>query len=199
MSRATPMAPEERRQAIIEATLPLILERGTDLSTREIATAAGVAEGTIFRAFETKAELIVAAMHAALSAQDALHRLETLPAGQTLDDRVAGILEVLLAEIQRTRSLTAELSNPELHGPRHHDGRACPPFRHRERHAKLVNAVEAALAGHSIGLAVPPRTAAQVLLAMAFATSLDITDNNTLAQPRNLAEVVLHGLAKGNA
>ncbi len=193
------MAPEERRQAIIEATLPLILERGTDLSTREIATAAGVAEGTIFRAFETKAELIVAAMHAALSAQDALHRLETLPAGQSLDDRVAGILEVLLAEIQRTRSLTAELSNPELHGPRPHDGRACPPFRHRERHAKLVNAVETALAGHSIGLAVPPRTAAQVLLAMAFATSLDITDNNTLAQPRNLAEVVLHGLAKGQA
>lgn len=193
------MAPEERRQAIIEATLPLILERGTDLSTREIATAAGVAEGTIFRAFETKQELIVAAMHAALSAHDALSRLAALPADQSLDDRVASILEVLLAEIQRTRSLTAALSNPQLHGPRTSDGRGCPPFNHRERRTKLIEAVETALAGHSIALAVPPRTAAQVLLAMAFATSLDITDNNSLAQPRNLAEVVLHGLAKGNA
>lgn len=193
------MAPEERRQAIIEATLPLILERGTDVSTREIASAAGVAEGTIFRAFETKQELIVAAMHAALSAPDALHQLESLPADQALTDRVVSILEVLLAEIQRTRSLTAALSNPQLYSPRSLDGRPCPPFNHREHRAKLIGAVEAALSGHSIGLAVPPRVAAHVLLALAFATSFDITDNNTLAQPRDLAEVVLHGLAKGNA
>lgn len=192
------MAPEERRRAIIEATLPLILERGTDLSTREIAIAAGVAEGTIFRAFETKQELIVAAMHAALSAEDALHRLTALPAGQSLTDRVVSILEVLLVEIRRTRSLTAALSHPPLPTVRSHDGRICPPFNHRERRVKLIDAVEVALTGHSIGLAVPPRIAAQVLLAMAFATSLDITENKALAQPRELAEVVLHGLAKGN-
>jgi AcrR family transcriptional regulator len=191
------MAPEDRRQAIIDATLPLILERGTEVSTREIAAAAGVAEGTIFRAFETKQELLVAAMHAALSATDALELLRALPAGQTLTDRVVAILEVLLVEIRRTRSLTAALSHP-LPGSRAQDGRACPPFNHRERRTELVDAVEAALAGHSIGLSVPPRIAAQVLLAMAFATSLDITDNNSLAQPADLAEVVLHGLAKGH-
>jgi AcrR family transcriptional regulator len=193
------MAPEDRRQAIIEATLPLILERGTDVSTRDIASAAGVAEGTIFRAFETKQELIVAAMHAALSAHDALHRLESLPAHESLTDRVVSVLEVLLAEIRRTRSLTAALSHPTLPSIRSHDGRACPPFNHRERRAELIGAVETALAGHVRGLAVPPRVAAQVLLAMAFASSFDITDNNTLAQPRDLAEVVLHGLAKGIA
>lgn len=192
------MAHEDRRQAIIDATLPLILERGTDLSTREIAIAAGVAEGTIFRAFETKQELIFAAMHAALSAHDALSRLESLPAGQSLTERVVSILEVLLAEIRRTRSLTAALSHPPLPSLRSHDGRPCPPFNHRERRGKLIGAVELALTGHSIGLAVTPRVAAQVLLAMAFATSLDMTDNNTLAQPNDLADVVLHGLAKGN-
>lgn len=191
------MAPEERRQAIIEATMPLILARGTDLSTRDIASAAGVAEGTIFRAFETKQELIFAAMHAALSAHDAVHQLESLPQEQTLDERVASILEVLLAEIRRTRALTAAFSRPPLPTVSAHDGRSCPPFNHRERQARLNEGVETALAGHSIGLAVPPRTAAQVMLAMAFATSLDITDNNTFAQPRDLAQVVLHGLAKG--
>ena len=37
------MSPEERRQAIIAATLPVLLERGPEISTREIARAAGVA------------------------------------------------------------------------------------------------------------------------------------------------------------
>jgi len=64
------MAPEDRRQAIIEATLPLLLERGTEMSTREIAQAAGIAEGTIFRAFETKQDLIHATIHTALMPVD---------------------------------------------------------------------------------------------------------------------------------
>ncbi|KGK91959.1 transcriptional regulator [Desulfosporosinus sp. HMP52] len=54
---------EERRQDILEAALNIFTEKGYNGSTTaEIARAAGVAEGTIFRHFATKKELLVAVL-----------------------------------------------------------------------------------------------------------------------------------------
>src|SRR5579862_950547 len=77
--RATAMAPEERRSMIVAAALPLLLEHGERLSTRQIAEAAGIAEGTIFRAFPDKDELIAAVLEVALDQQpleDALSAID---------------------------------------------------------------------------------------------------------------------------
>ena len=56
--RAAPMAADDRRQAIVDAVVPLLLEQGGDVTTRQIAEAAGIAEGTIFRVFPDKAALL---------------------------------------------------------------------------------------------------------------------------------------------
>ena len=56
--RAAALPVEERRAAIVTAALPLFLEGGARVTTREIATAAGIAEGTIFRVFDDKHALI---------------------------------------------------------------------------------------------------------------------------------------------
>ena len=58
--RASALPPDERRSAIIDATLPLLLEHGEMVTTRQIAEAAGIAEGTIFRVFADKDEVIAA-------------------------------------------------------------------------------------------------------------------------------------------
>lgn len=51
---------EERRHDILEAALKVFAEKGYNgASTAEIARAAGVAEGTIFRHFATKKELLI--------------------------------------------------------------------------------------------------------------------------------------------
>ena len=54
---------KNRRQDILEAGLKLFSEKGYNGSTTaEIARAAGVAEGTIFRHFTTKKELLIAVL-----------------------------------------------------------------------------------------------------------------------------------------
>ncbi|MCB8816985.1 TetR/AcrR family transcriptional regulator [Desulfosporosinus shakirovi] len=54
---------EERHQDILEAALNIFTEKGYNGSTTaEIARAAGVAEGTIFRHFATKKELLIAVL-----------------------------------------------------------------------------------------------------------------------------------------
>jgi len=212
------MAPEVRRQAIIDAALPLLLAQGTEVSTREIACAAGVAEGTIFRAFETKQELIHATIHAALQPDAAIDQLTELPDAQALDARVTSIFEVLSAEIGRTRSLIAHLFHPPVAAPSDAAGAPRPadssapatapngPFGHRpfpppvhahEGKAKLSAAVSAALEPYADQLAVPTQFAAQVLSALSFATSFSLPDDNPLNRPEELADTVLHGIAKG--
>ena len=66
VSRATPLPPAARREAILDAVLPLVLDRGRALSTKQIAEASGIAEGTIFRVFADKGELLEAVVEAAV-------------------------------------------------------------------------------------------------------------------------------------
>ena len=58
--RAPAMSPEDRRTAIVEVTIPLLREHGAAVTTKQVAEAAGIAEGTVFRAFGTKDELVQA-------------------------------------------------------------------------------------------------------------------------------------------
>ena len=63
--RASPLPPAERRDAILSAVLPLLVERGAAVTSRELAAAAGVAEGTIFKVFTDKDDLLLAAFERA--------------------------------------------------------------------------------------------------------------------------------------
>ena len=73
--RATPMAPDERRAAIVAAVAPLVLEHGRMPATREIAQAAGIAEGTIYRVFEDKGALLHAVLEEVLRPPDTADQL----------------------------------------------------------------------------------------------------------------------------
>ncbi|MGH8994940.1 MAG: TetR/AcrR family transcriptional regulator [Acidimicrobiales bacterium] len=60
--RAAALPPDERRAVIASAALSLLLEHGTNITTRQIAEAANIAEGTTFRVFPDKDAIIRAAV-----------------------------------------------------------------------------------------------------------------------------------------
>src|SRR5690348_9022981 len=78
--RVAPLAPDDRRAALIEATIPLLIEHGTAVSTRQIAQAAGVAEGTIFRVFPDKASLVMAAVRHGIDPEPGVKAISEIPA-----------------------------------------------------------------------------------------------------------------------
>ena len=64
---------------IVAATLPLLLEHGDRVTTKQIAEAAGIAEGTIFRAFVDKDEVIAAVIESALDPEPLEAALSAIP------------------------------------------------------------------------------------------------------------------------
>lgn len=108
---------DRTRSKLVEATLAVVAEVGyAHASTRAIAGAAGVSEGTIYRHFPDKASLFFAA---ALEPSAAvLEELTSLPgqAGQrTVADNLAGALARLAQLQEQVIPLEiAVLSDPEL-------------------------------------------------------------------------------------
>jgi AcrR family transcriptional regulator len=106
--RAPALAPEERRKAIVEATLPLLLEHGPGITTRQIAEASGIAEGTIFRVFPDKEALIEAVVQRALDLAPLERRLAEIDPSLSLEDRLH---EAVRALQERTQGVWQLLSN----------------------------------------------------------------------------------------
>lgn len=108
--RAPAMSPEDRRAAIIQATLPLLAEHGANVTTKQIAQAADIAEGTVFRAFADKEELVRTCVHEALRTDKVAAEIRQVPADLDLPDRMVQSGELLLAHFARLGNLMNALA-----------------------------------------------------------------------------------------
>ncbi len=88
------MSVEDRRESILDAVVPLLLSRGADVTTKEIADAAGIAEGTIFRAFADKDELIQLAVARFMDPEPTYAALERIDPHLELEDKIRAVVEV---------------------------------------------------------------------------------------------------------
>jgi AcrR family transcriptional regulator len=93
--RAAALPIEERRSAIVAATLPLFLDQGAAVTTREIAQAAGIAEGTIFRVFDDKTALLEAVMEAALDPAPTDAAIAAVDGALPFEARLVAVVEIL--------------------------------------------------------------------------------------------------------
>lgn len=92
---------EETRRRLLDATITVLVEQGyAQLTTVEVAKRAGVSQGAIFTHFDTKADLLCAAVEHLFPRliQDYLAGLGGLPGGR---DRVSAAVQLLWIIFQR--------------------------------------------------------------------------------------------------
>ncbi len=98
--RVPALSPDERRAAIIAATIPLLRTHGAAVTTKQIAEAAGVAEGTIFGVFPDKASLVVAALGTAFDQETVLRELGAIDPQAPLRERMRDAAAILLRRFE---------------------------------------------------------------------------------------------------
>lgn len=94
-TRAPALPRSERRAEIVAATLPLLLTHGSAVTTRQIADAAGIAEGTVFRVFPDKESLIEAAVDSAFDMAPVDAGLAAIDPTLDLERRLVAAVEIL--------------------------------------------------------------------------------------------------------
>ena len=82
------MSTEDRQEAIAVAAIPLLAEHGMHVTTGQIAKAAGIAEGTIFRVFKDKQELLDFCVLRAFRTRELVERISRIPVSQPMPERL---------------------------------------------------------------------------------------------------------------
>jgi AcrR family transcriptional regulator len=158
--RAAPMSPEERRDHLVAVTIPLLYDHGRAVSTRLIAEAAGVAEGTIFRAFATKDDLVDAAVQRVLDPGPFLAAVAAVDADRPVRAVLTDLAELMQARFRRVFLLAAALG---MVGPPGSDEAM------REGRRRADAAMAALVRPHADRLRVTPEETVRLLRALVFA------------------------------
>ena len=175
--RAEALPADERRAMIIEAMLPLLLQHGEMVTTKLIAEAAGIAEGTIFRVFADKDELIAAAVEHATDPAPMEQAIAAIDLDVPFEEAVTEAVRLL----QRRTIVIARLMAAV--GPRFHRKGPIPD------RPGLIALFEA----HRARISVEPVAAARWLAALTMSTSHPMMSSESLPAER-IAGLFLHGV-----
>jgi len=185
--RAVSLPPGERRDVLIEATLPLLLEHGRTVTTKQIAEAAGVAEGTIFRVFDAKDDLILAAVERGLDMEPFLADLARIDPDQDLRGRLldlVGRLQLRFTGIFTLMSAMGMVGPPRAH-------------RHMEEGRRQAEAVMLALVEPDADLLTcRPEQLVHMLRMLTFSGTHPHISDGRMLTPDQIVGVLLDGVLR---
>jgi AcrR family transcriptional regulator len=194
--RAPAMSTEDRREAIVAATLPLLFEHGANVTTSQIAKAAGIAEGTVFRAFKDKQELIRTCVRTVLAIDSELELIDRARQASTLPDRLSWAISAVSGYLDRMWKLVTVLRDSGFDPHDEHDKKR----EHRGPQAEMQRISEhvASLFGPDDDLRVDPSLAARLLLGLVFTNRMQGNGfGDSTADTDQLVELFLHGVLRG--
>ena len=197
--RAAPMAPEDRRRAIVDVVVPLLLQHGDAVTTKQIAEAAGIAEGTIFRVFPDKAALLRAAAEETMSPADARAQLAAALDGVTglrervlvttrrLEERADRVMRVMMALRRQWLAEATERAGRHDHPPG-------PPQFVLEANEALHEMLTDVFEPHRAELSVEPERAALLLRTLVLGARHPGSRTGDRLTPDDIADALLDGI-----
>jgi AcrR family transcriptional regulator len=187
--RAPRMAPAARRAAIVDAARPLVMRHGAGVTTRQIAEAAGIAEGTIFRVFPDKDSVVQAVVAEVFDPEPTLRELAAVDRGLPLRERLTAAVGVIQHRLSQAFGLLDALGwirppEPGEHPPR-------PPAGINDA---LLAAVVDIVGPDARRLRVPAAQLAHVLRLLAFAGTHPMISEGHPLTPEQIVTILLDGL-----
>ncbi|HEX4442653.1 MAG TPA: helix-turn-helix domain-containing protein [Galbitalea sp.] len=180
-TRAKPLSSEDRRETIIDAVIPLIREHGRYVTTKQIAEAAGIAEGTIFRVFADKEAVIEAAVDKFLDPAP-LHRgLRAIDPQLPLEAKVNDILFQMHSRMTGIMGMMQAI------------GMAGPPPR-RQAPDTFTEIITEVLTPNLEQLELPPDRVASFIRLVSFASAIPHFNAGREIDTADLARLITYGI-----
>ena len=175
------MSAGDRKAMIIDAVIPLLLEHGRAVTSRQIADAAGIAEGTIFRAFGDKETLVQAAIEKYLDPEPLREALRSIDPALPLENKVRAVLYLLRERFHTVMRIMA------VTGPQR------PPVpQERGEFARIIGRI---LEPEARELNWPPERVAHVLRLISFSSAFPALNEGIEFSIDDLTRMVLVGVA----
>jgi AcrR family transcriptional regulator len=186
------MATADRRKAILDAAVPLLIKRGPAVTTSEIAQAAEIAEGTIFRVFPDKSALIFDAVELTMDPARVARGIKDIAAHKSFEARLADAARLLSDYFNQVTAIGECLRALSLQGSvRHGDvGKMV-----KESSAIITAALTDFFSQHRAALRVPPSSAVAAFRGLVFASVHPMLPPRDRLKTDEVAQILMSGIA----